>query len=128
MKESITPGRHAAGKRPLLAGLALLLCGGLPAGAQAGRWIGAPEHGWACHPFATCADALDALERRIERRERQRRGQSSEPAPPRHAGDTSPWGAPRALPPPTPESEIQPDYREASRLRPEFRRDPDAAP
>jgi hypothetical protein len=32
-----------------------------------------------------------------------------------------PWSQ-RDLPPPTPESEIQPAYREASQIRPEFRR------
>jgi hypothetical protein len=32
----------------------------------------------------------------------------------------SPWGYVRRLPPPTPESHIQPRYRDASTLRPEF--------
>ncbi|MBX3643549.1 MAG: hypothetical protein KF720_10825 [Rubrivivax sp.] len=32
----------------------------------------------------------------------------------------SPWGYVRRLPPPTPESQIQPRYRDASTLRPEF--------
>jgi len=32
----------------------------------------------------------------------------------------SPWGYVRRLPPPTPEGNIQPRYREASTIRPEF--------
>ncbi len=32
----------------------------------------------------------------------------------------SPWGYVRRLPPPTPESQIQPRYRDASTIRPEF--------
>lgn len=32
----------------------------------------------------------------------------------------SPWGYVRRLPPPTPESQIQPAYRDASTIRPEF--------
>ena len=32
----------------------------------------------------------------------------------------SPWGYVRRLPPPTPEGNIQPGYREASTIRPEF--------
>jgi hypothetical protein len=32
----------------------------------------------------------------------------------------SPWGYVRRLPPPTPESHIQPRYRDASTIRPEF--------
>jgi hypothetical protein len=35
-------------------------------------------------------------------------------------GTGSPWGYVRRLPPPTPESQIQPRYREASTLRPQF--------
>ena len=35
----------------------------------------------------------------------------------------SPWGYVRRLPPPTPESQIQPRYRSASTLRPEYARD-----
>ena len=32
----------------------------------------------------------------------------------------SPWGYVRRLPPPTPESQIQPQFRDASTIRPEF--------
>jgi hypothetical protein len=35
-------------------------------------------------------------------------------------GSGSPWGYVRRLPPPTPQSQIQPRYRDASTIRPEF--------
>lgn len=35
-------------------------------------------------------------------------------------GSGSPWGYVRRVPPPTPESQIQPQYRDASTIRPEF--------
>jgi len=40
----------------------------------------------------------------------------------------SPWGYIRRLPPPTPESHIQPLYRDASTIRPEFVERGDTAP
>ena len=40
----------------------------------------------------------------------------------------SPWGYVRRLPPPTPESHIQPRYRDASTIRPEFVERGDTAP
>lgn len=36
----------------------------------------------------------------------------------------SPWGYVQRLPPPTPQSQIQPQYRDASTIRPEFDRQP----
>jgi hypothetical protein len=35
-------------------------------------------------------------------------------------GAGSPWGYVRRLPPPTPQSHIQPQYKDASTIRPEF--------
>jgi hypothetical protein len=40
----------------------------------------------------------------------------------------SPWGHVRRMPPPTPESHIQPRYRDASTIRPEFAERDDTAP
>jgi hypothetical protein len=40
----------------------------------------------------------------------------------------SPWGYVRRLPPPTPQSHIQPRYRDASTVRPEFAEPADPAP
>ena len=40
----------------------------------------------------------------------------------------SPWGYVRRLPPPTPQSHIQPRYRDASTIRPEFAERDEAAP
>jgi len=40
----------------------------------------------------------------------------------------SPWGYVRRLPPPTPEGQIQPRYRDASTLRPDFGEPADSTP
>jgi hypothetical protein len=71
-----------------------------------------------CFPYGTCGGLL--WEIRPPRR----------PAPPPEAArpaepdiwatSGSPWGYLRRLPPPTPESQIQPGYRDASTIRPEF--------
>jgi hypothetical protein len=58
-----------------------------------------------------------------ERRLRRLPVAPSEPAPVEQdiwGSDGSPWGYVRRLPPPTPEAQIQPQYRDASTIRPEF--------
>ena len=58
--------------------------------------------------------------------ERRQRARPMPPAPQPLAdsdiwgGAGSPWGYVRRLPPPTPESQIQPQFRDASTIRPEF--------
>ena len=73
----------------------------------------------ACAPYGTCAGPWWD-----ERQRRRRAGAPVEPgAPPEQDiwGTTgSPWGYVRRLPPPTPASQIQPRYRDASTIRPEF--------
>lgn len=113
-----------------LAALAL----GAPAAAAAGGavivgpvWPG-PWPGWpvaspfvypgACLPYGRCfGPPWD------ERRQRQR-PMAPDPSPPADAdlwgAAGSPWGYVRRLPPPTPESQIQPRYRDASTIRPEY--------
>lgn len=60
--------------------------------------------------------------------ERRHRMRPMPPAPPPAAetdiwgGSGSPWGYVRRVPPPTPESQIQPQFRDASTIRPEFLR------
>lgn len=58
-----------------------------------------------------------------ERRFRPRPVAPNEPAAPEMdiwSSTGSPWGYVRRLPPPTPESQIQPRFRDASTVRPEF--------
>jgi hypothetical protein len=60
-----------------------------------------------------------------ERRLRRRPVAPSEPAPVEQdiwGSSGSPWGYVRRLPPPTPQAQIQPQYRDASTIRPEFGR------
>jgi len=71
-----------------------------------------------CYPYGACGSLLWEI-----------RPQRS-PAPPQEtavpaeldiwATSGSPWGYLRRVPPPTPQSQIQPGYRETSTLRPEF--------
>jgi hypothetical protein len=66
----------------------------------------------------------DSIQSRLEL-ERYRRMQDLRdgptPSDPRVSGPNyGPWGPQRYLPPPTPDANIQPAYRDASRLRPEF--------
>ena len=123
--------RHArfAARAALLALLALG-AGAAAAGGAAfvgpvwpGPWPGWPVAGpfaysGACPPYGRCfGPPWD------DRRQRQRPPPPDAPLPADadiwgSAG--SPWGYVRRLPPPTPESQIQPRYRDASTIRPEF--------
>jgi hypothetical protein len=68
------------------------------------------------------APAHEGWRERRERFEALRREPAAPAAPGFDLWDNagSPWGYVRRLPPPTPESEIQPRYRGASQVRPEF--------
>jgi hypothetical protein len=82
-------------------------------------------HGF-CFPYGACGSLL------WEIRPPRRPAPPPEPARPAEpdiwATSGSPWGYLRRLPPPTPENQIQPGYREASTLRPEFGEAGGAAP
>jgi len=91
--------------------------------AWPGPWPGWPMTGpfvypGACWPYGSCfGPPWD------ERRQRQRAAAPDPPPPvdPDIWGSSgSPWGYVRRLPPPTPESQIQPRYRDASTIRPEY--------
>jgi hypothetical protein len=109
----------------------------LPSPASATGWIG---YGWPvwptypfsyfsppyppylvpdpCYPYGTCTSLL--REERLQRRRPLAPGESA-PAGPDIWGNTgSPWGYVRRLPPPTPESQIQPRYRDSGTIRPEY--------
>ena len=83
----------------------------------AGTWPYFPQG--ACVPYGACAGPWWD-----ERRRARRAAAPLEPgAPPEQDlwGTTgSPWGYVRRLPPPTSASQIQPRYRDASTIRPEF--------
>jgi hypothetical protein len=76
------------------------------------------QHPGACLTFGSCAGFW------WDDRRQPRRPNTPEPASQAELdiwGSTgSPWGYVRRLPPPTPESHIQPRYRDASTIRPEF--------
>lgn len=80
----------------------------------------------ACLPHGACA-ALG-----WEGRRQPRRPVAPEPADQAEQdiwGTTgSPWGYVRRLPPPTPQNHIQPRYRDASTIRPEFAEPADPPP
>lgn len=115
----------------------LLLCltafdgvaGGLAVDAGIGAAYGVPvgpgglgEPWIACQPPAAC---LDAIELRIElkrfrRAQELRAGATANADAPPGAAAIGPYGSRRYVPPPTPEANIQPAYRGASRLRPEY--------
>ena len=78
---------------------------------------------WGCYPGT--AGCIDPSGRRLSL-ERQRRFDAlrQEPANERAGASSSLWlapPAPRYLPPPTSEDQIQPAYRDSSVVRPEFR-------
>jgi hypothetical protein len=76
----------------------------------------------ACFAYGACDGLLWD-----DRRQWRRPVAPSQPSPVEQdlwATSGSPWGYVRRLPPPTPASHIQPRYRDASTIRPEFA-DPD---
>lgn len=107
--------------------LAALLSSPAVAAAGGAVFVGPVWPGWpaapffypgACAPYGRCfGPPWD------ERRQRQRPAPPEAP-PPADAdiwgSSGSPWGYVRRLPPPTPESQIQPRYRDASTIRPEY--------
>ena len=80
-----------------------------------------PWYGGACGLYLNCLPPWWD-----ERRHRVRPAPPPPPSTPAESdlwgGSGSPWGYVRRLPPPTPESQIQPQFRDASTIRPEFLR------
>jgi len=78
---------------------------------------------WGPCPSGRCADSASV--RRYIAREIRLQELRNAPGVPVGGGFTppgeSPYGAPRYLPPPTPESELQPSYRGSGDVRPEYR-------
>ena len=80
-----------------------------------GAWIGWPCGGYGC---GLAPDYRTQLRRELRFQELRTRGSAAEPS-------VYPM-LPRDLPPPTPASDIQPAYRDASQIRPEFLREGNA--
>jgi hypothetical protein len=108
---------RSAGWALMLAPALLALPGPAPAQVLAAPFVLYPHPG-ACLGYAGCAGPW------WDHRRQPRRPVAPEPAAPADPdiwGSTgSPWGYVRRLPPPTPEAQIQPRYRDAGTIRPEF--------
>lgn len=108
---------------------------GMGAWVGPGVWVpGAPYTWWWGDPYWAGPiywpyyDPM-LLRVELERMERLRwlREAAGERSPPQAPGNlwdggAGPWGYVKRIPPPTPESEIQPAYRGASQIRPEYQR------
>ncbi len=99
-----------------------------PAGVYYYPYGAFPGPYWDCARFGSCLGAAGSTARTYRERREEVRRQREEIATPKGPAtpdlwdsDGSPWGYTRRLPPPTPESEIQPAYRDAGQVRPEYR-------
>jgi hypothetical protein len=72
-----------------------------------------------------CIDAYRTARTYQERREQVRRDREEiatpKPPPDLWDGTSGPWGYTRRIPPPTPESEIQPQYRGSGQVLPQYK-------
>ena len=74
-----------------------------------------------CIPPYGCQDPFQLrLELERERRMQELRERAARSEPGLQGSAEGPWGGQRYVPPATPESNIQPAYRGASQLRPEY--------
>ena len=74
-----------------------------------------------CIPPYGCQDPLHLrLELERDRRMQELRQRAAQSEPRLQGPGEGPWGGQRYLPPATPEANIQPAYRGASQLRPEY--------
>lgn len=78
-----------------------------------------------CAFYGACLGGYSAARTYDQRREqvRRQREEIATPKPPLDLRDGSggPWGYARRTPPPTPESEIQPQYRDSGQVLPQYR-------
>jgi hypothetical protein len=81
-------------------------------------------HPWfSCTPPYRCRDPVQLrLELERDRRMQELRERATQPEPRIYGPVDGPWGLQRYIPPATPEANIQPAYRGASQLRPEYER------
>jgi hypothetical protein len=126
--------------RLLFAGLALAISAGAPAtgperAADSGGGrvavpvyvLPVPGYGFYgnCAFAGGCVDAYRTARTYQERREQVRRDREEiatpKPPPDLWDGASGPWGYTRRIPPPTPESEIQPQYRDSGQVLPQYK-------
>ena len=82
-----------------------------------------------CIPPYGCQDSLQLrLELERDRRLQELRERAARSEPRLQGPAEGPWGGQRYLPPATPEANIQPAYRGASQLRPEYEQSTKAKP
>lgn len=74
-----------------------------------------------CTPPYLCGDPFQMrIELERDRRRQELRERATQSAPRIYGPGDGPWGRQRYIPPATPEAHIQPAYRGASKLRPEY--------
>lgn len=78
-----------------------------------------------CAFYGGCFDAYRTARTYEQRREQVRREREEiatpKPPPDLWDGTSGPWGYTRRIPPPTPESEIQPPYRDSGQVLPQYK-------
>jgi hypothetical protein len=98
--------------------------GNFAIGGGVGAYYGVPPGGdpWAsCTPPHRCHDPVQLrIELERDRRMHNLRERATRSEPRTYEPADGPWGRQRYTPPATPEANIQPAYRGASQLRPEY--------
>ena len=101
--------------------------GDLAMGGGVGAYYGVPMARGMYDPWFSCALPYrcgDPVQMRLEleryRRTQELRERATQSEPRIDGPGDGPWGRQRYVPPATPEANIQPAYRGASRLRPEY--------
>ena len=119
--------RIAVSLLPLLFGAASLHAGATDrAIGGLGAYYGLPPYGmydpwFDCAPPYRCADPVRLrIELERYRRLQELRERATPREPHTYGPGVGPWGPQRYMPPPTPEANIRPEYRDKSKLRPEY--------
>ena len=96
-------------------------------GVGVGAYYGVPLARGMYYPWFSCTPPYgcrDPVQLRLELERHQRmqelRERATQPEPRIYGPGDGIWGLQRYIPPPTPEGNIQPAYRGASQLRPEY--------
>ena len=101
--------------------------GELAIGGRVGMYYGVPLERGMYYPWFSCTWAYrcrDSVQLRLELERHSRmqelRERATQPEPRIYGPGDGIWGLQRYIPPATPEANIQPAYRAASQLRPEY--------
>ena len=106
----------------------------LAIGGGLGAYYGVPARGmyalwFSCTPPYWCRDPIQLrLELERQRRMEELRERATQPEPRIYGPVYGTWGLQRYIPPATSEANIQPAYRGASQLRPEYAAQPSGEP